>query len=132
MALTVVDREYIFASPFPYMFLAPQRNDVIVFGYPRDPRKKFVERIVGLPGEIVEVRDSKVWINRQPLREAETITAAEYDWGPATIGADEYFVLGDNRNQSSDSHSWGMLPAQNIVGKAWFTYWPPEEWGFVQ
>lgn len=125
--------QYLIVNKFVYRWLhPPQRGDVIVFEYPRSPDRDFIKRVIGLPGEKVEVRRGKVYINDRPLDEPYLNTLGSYDWGPQVIGPDEYFVLGDNRNNSSDSHSWGTLPKANIIGKAWVSYWPPKYWGLIE
>jgi signal peptidase I len=109
----------------------PQRGDVIVFHYPRDPSRDFIKRVIGLPNETVEVRNGDVYINGQLLPEPFGPNPASYSAPPTTLGSDELFVLGDNRNNSSDSHMWGPLPEHFIVGKAWVSYWPPQYWSIV-
>jgi len=123
--------QYLIVDKVSYKFRPPERGDIIVFKAPQSPDKNFVKRVIGLPGEKVEVRRGQVFINGRLLYEPYIDAHWGYNWGPATVGADEYFVLGDNRNNSSDSHSWGMLPKANIIGKAWFCYWPPQNWGFL-
>ncbi|MCS7286479.1 MAG: signal peptidase I [Anaerolineae bacterium] len=123
--------EYIMVNRLSYYFHPPQRGDVIVFRYPKDFRRTFIKRIIGLPGETVEIKWGKVYINGKPLNEPYPLAEATYSWGPTTVGPDEVFVLGDNRNFSSDSHNWGMLPIRYIVGKAWFCYWPPDRWRII-
>ncbi len=126
------DGQFLLVSKIEYMFHPPQRGDVIVFRYPNQPSRDFIKRIIGLPGDQVEIRNSQIIVNGGPLREIYPLNVGSYNFGPATLGAEEYFVLGDNRNNSSDSHSWGMLPTKNIIGKAWFSYWPPQWFGVVQ
>ena len=123
--------EYIIVNRLPYYFHPPQRGDVVVFRYPKDFRRTFIKRVIGLPGETVEVKNGKVYINGQPLYEPYPVAEASYSWGPATVGPGEVFVLGDNRNFSSDSHNWGMLPIRYIVGKALLCYWPPSRWRII-
>jgi len=86
----------------------------------------FVKRIVGLPGQEVEVKDQQVWINKRPLTESYITVQADYAWGPAVVPSESYFVLGDNRNASADSHVWGFLPRANLVGEAYKIYWPAQ------
>ena len=112
----------------------PQPQDIIVFTAPpkaveileAEPDALFVKRVIGLPGQQVEVRDGQVWIDQAPLVEAYTAAAPIYQWGPETVPSDAYFVLGDNRNESGDSHVWGFLPKENIMGEAYKIYWPAE------
>lgn len=123
--------QFLLVSKIQYLFAPPQRGDVIIFRYPLNEKKNFIKRVVGLPGEKVEIRAGKIFVNGVRIPEPYPYNFADYDWGPVTIGPDEYFVLGDNRPYSSDSHSWGMLPTRDIIGKAWVSYWPSDEWGVV-
>jgi len=107
----------------------PQRGDVIVFR--REGTREFIKRIIGVPGDTVEVRGGRVLINGTPLEEPYIAQPSAYSMGPRQIGPNEYFVLGDNRNNSSDSHNWGVITYSAIDGKAWLTYWPPKDWGLV-
>jgi signal peptidase I len=125
------DGQFLLVSKIQYLVAPPARGDVIVFRYPLNPKKNFIKRVIGLPGEKVEIRAGKVFVNNVRIPEPFPYNFADYDWGPVTVGSEEYFVLGDNRPESSDSHSWGMLPTKDIIGKAWVSYWPPNEWGVV-
>jgi signal peptidase I len=107
----------------------PERGDIIVFEPPTNRTDDYIKRIVGLPGEQIEIRGEAVWVDSVLLEEPYTIPGS-YS-GAWNLGDGEYFVLGDNRNNSSDSHNWGVLPEGNVVGKAWLCYWPPEKWGLV-
>ncbi|OGO53293.1 MAG: signal peptidase I [Chloroflexi bacterium RBG_16_68_14] len=122
-------------DPTRYVFRGPRRGDIVVFESPNEgpgqPERDFIKRIVGLPGETVEVRDCTVFINGRPLDEPYIVDPPRYDYGPATVPAGQFFVLGDNRNNSSDSHSWGPVPKENIIGQAWLTYWPFSSFGLV-
>ncbi len=110
----------------------PQRGDVIVFEPPNRPGEDYVKRIIGLPGETVTIEHGRVFINGEPLEEPFQPTPGTYTMPNAVvIPAGELFVLGDNRNNSNDSHNWGTLPTGNIVGRAWLSYWPPNEWGVI-
>lgn len=99
-------------------FGKPQRGDIVVFRAPRDKSEDYVKRIVALPGETVEIRRGAVLVNGQRIEEPYIATPAGYSRPAATLGPDEYFVLGDNRNNSSDSHVWGPVPGAEIIGKA--------------
>ncbi len=112
-----------------YLFHPPQRGEVVLFYFPRDTRQIYIKRVIGLPGETVEIRDGKVYINSRLIREPGTIPQARAPFGPLTIPANQYFVLGDNRNGSSDSRSGWTVPYSNIIGKAWLVYGRPWEWG---
>lgn len=109
----------------------PQRGDVIVFEPPNRPGEDYVKRIIGLPGETVEVRRGQVFINGQPLAEPFQPNPGSYNANPVVVPPGSVFVLGDNRNNSNDSHNWGPLPIEKIVGRAWVSYWPPSEWGVI-
>ncbi len=128
MEPTLHSGQYIIVSKLSYRLSDPQRGDIIVFRPPNAPREDYIKRIIGLPGEHVEIRDGAVWINGYRLEEPYIASPAPYT-GSWDLGPDEYFVLGDNRGGSSDSHSWGPLPRENIIGKAWLCYWPPQYWG---
>ncbi len=123
--------EYLIVNKALYALRPAERGDIIVFKAPKSPDKNFVKRIVGLPGEKVELKAGMVYVNDKLLYEPYIDARFGYSWGPAVVGTDELFVLGDNRNNSSDSHSWGMLPEVNVIGKAWICYWPPRSWGFL-
>jgi len=124
------DGQYLIVSRLSYWLGEPQRGDIVVFEPPNGASEDYIKRIVGLPGEQIEVRDGAVWVNGLRLDEPFVTSRVSYS-GSWQLGPDEYFVLGDNRANSSDSHSWGPLPRENIVGKAWLCYWPPQHWGLV-
>lgn len=131
MEPSLYDGQYVLVSKLSYRLGEPQRGDVIVFLPPNGAEDDYIKRIIGLPGERVEIHDGAVWINGARLEEPYTSAPLPYS-GSWVVGPGEYFVLGDNRPNSNDSHSWGMLPAENIVGRAWLCYWPPERWGPIQ
>lgn len=126
------DGEYVLISKVSYWFGSPRRGDVVVFRFPHDPSRDFIKRIIGLPGETIAIRDGRVFINGRPLEEPYIRGPMVYTYGPVTLGPEEYFVLGDNRNASNDSHNWGTLPRSAIIGKAWLIYWPPSRWGLIR
>jgi len=125
MLPTIEEGEYIMVSKAAYFFSEPQRGDIIVFDSPQDPKSDLIKRIIAVPGDTVEIRDDKVIVNGTPLAEPYTLEPPHYLMLPEEIPTGHYFVLGDNRNNSSDSHRGWTVPRQNIVGKAWITYWPP-------
>jgi len=125
------DGQYLIVNKLVYYLHPPQRGDIVVFHYPRNPRRDFIKRVIGLPGEKVEIRGEHIFINDKELEEPYAVHKGNYAWGPQVMGPDEYFVLGDNRNSSSDSHNWGPVPRGDIIGKAWISYWPPNYWGLV-
>lgn len=111
------------------------RGDIVVFWYPNDPDKSYVKRIIGMPGETVEIRYGRIYIDNQELH--ETYLNAEYNHNLPNLVAKKvephyYFVMGDNRDNSSDSRSWGLVPEKYIYGKAFFRYWRPADAGFLE
>jgi len=109
----------------------PRRGDVVIFEYPKDISRDFIKRVIGLPGETVEIRQGKVYINGQLMPEPFGPNPGSYSAPPVTVPAGEVYVMGDNRNNSSDSHIWGPLPINLIIGKALASYWPPQYWSLV-
>jgi signal peptidase I len=125
------DGQYLIASKVAYWLHTPERGDVVVLEPPnRNSSVPYIKRVIGLPGDLVEVRESRVWVNGIALNEPYISAPPNYG-GNWVVGEGEFFVLGDNRNNSSDSHSWGLLPDDQILGKAFFSYWPPEDWGRI-
>jgi signal peptidase I len=102
----------------------PQRGEVIVFRFPRDPSIDFVKRVIALPGEVIEIRDGTVHIDGVPLDEPYITARDTSTLQRREIGEKEYFVLGDNRRSSNDSRAWGPVPEANVLGKVWVVYWP--------
>jgi signal peptidase I len=131
MEPTLHTHQYVVVDTVGAESHSPQRGDVIVFHYPRDPRLEFVKRIVGLPGEKIAITRGRVWVNDQPLDEPYIREQPRYFWGPAQVPPNSLFVLGDNRNSSSDSHLWGPLPLNYVVGRAWFAYRPFAGWQWL-
>lgn len=133
------DREYILVNQMTYRIHPPKRGDTIIFKYPLDPREDYIKRIIGLPGETIEIEDGKVFVNGAQLlepylidEEVTLVNSSIEETLTATLKSNEYFVLGDNRNHSSDSRSWGVLPKKNIIGKAWFVIYPFKYEGFIK
>jgi len=114
-----------------YIFGGPQRGDVIVFLAPGQSDKDFIKRVIGLPGETIRIVNGQVFINGKPIDEPYLTHRATYDLEAKVIPPGNYFVLGDNRPNSSDSHLGWFVPANNLIGKAWVSYWPPTEWGVM-
>ena len=120
--------DYIMVSKATYFFGEPQRGDIIILHDPQDPNTDLIKRIIALPGDTVEVKDNTVFVNGTALVEPYVMEPPHYLMPLKEIPAGEYFVLGDNRNNSSDSHRGWTLPRKNIIGKTWITYWPPYRW----
>lgn len=115
-----------------YRLHPPRRGDVVVIKLPQHPVELLIKRVVGLPGETVEVRDGEVWINGQVLQEPYVAQLTQGSMAPRVVPEGMIFVLGDNRGYSNDSRSFGPVPLENVVGRAVFSYWPPGTIGFVQ
>ncbi len=128
------DREYLVIDELSYRFSEPQRGDIIVFRYPRDPSQYFIKRIIGLPGEKIELKEGKVYVSNREHPEGVAINEQLY-LNPSVetrsfgnnvfvLGNNQYFVLGDNRNSSRDSRDFGPVDRSFIVGRVWFRGWP--------
>jgi len=127
---TLQNNEYVFVNRLAYLIGEPQRGDIIVFSLPLDEKQDLIKRVIGLPGETISIQNNEVLVNGVKLEEPYIAQPPVYS-GEWTIGRDELFVLGDNRNASKDSHQWGVLPIKNVIGKAVLIYWPPSEWKFI-
>jgi signal peptidase I len=132
MQPTLFPGDYVIVNKLAYRFNhAPQRGDVIVFKYPPNPDAiPYIKRVIGLPGDQVHIADGKVYINDQQMLEPwlKVTTNRGGDW---SVPAGQLFVMGDNRNNSSDSRSWGFVPFENIIGRAEVIYLPPQHWAFL-
>lgn len=114
-----------------YPFGGPQRGDIIVFQFPGTPDRDFIKRVIGLPGDTIQIDHGKVYRNGVLLDEEYIRAVPSYSLPAQKVPEGNYFVLGDNRPNSSDSHIWGFVPEANAIGKAWVSYWPPNQWGVV-
>jgi len=130
MIPTLEDGEFVLVSKLNYRFGDVERGDIIVFHYPMDPEQELIKRVIGLPGDTVNVQNGIVSVNGQSLEEPYIAAAPAYS-GEWMVPDGHLFVLGDNRNDSSDSHSWGYLPFDKVVGKAVVIYWPPPFWKVI-
>jgi signal peptidase I len=131
MQPTLFAGNFVVVNKLSYRFGVPNRGDIIVFRFPPDPDiDPYIKRVIGLPGERVLVEDGKVIINGVRISEPylETRTQQGGEW---TVPQDALFVMGDNRNNSSDSRAWGVVPIENVIGKAFIVYWPPEKWDLL-
>lgn len=132
MEPTLMVNDRILVAKFLYRFEPVARGDVIVFRYPLNPQRDFVKRVMGRPGERAQLKEGVVYVDSQRISEkGYTIKPDFGNYGPVTVPRGEYFVLGDNRNNSEDSRFFGYVPRANIIGKAIFIYWPPQRIGFV-
>jgi len=138
MEPTFENGDYLIIDEISYKFRDPQRGEVIVFKYPNDLSQRYIKRIIGLPGETVEIKEGKVIIYNQSgeqiLEETEYLNFSIYTPGDIwmTLGEEEYFVLGDNRAASLDSRRWGSLPEDYIVGQVFLRAWPFTAWAKVE
>ena len=135
----ILVNKFIYGAKIPFtQFLTPQfapfkRGDVVVFIYPEDPKKDFIKRLIGLPGETVEIKNGSVYVNDQPLLDPEFSQRFYYNKGDfgqegrkIIVPPENFFVMGDNSASSKDSRYWGFVPRKNILGKAMVIYWPPQ------
>jgi signal peptidase I len=131
MAPLLSDQERIFINKFVYRFEPIQRGDVVVFWYPLDHSKSFIKRVIGLPGESVEIRQGAVYVNGKIVPEPYVPRQYEdlSDFGPVRVAKDSYFVMGDHRISSNDSRVFGSVGSQFIYGRAVFAYWPVDHFG---
>ena len=124
------DEQFLVVNRLAYRWKEPQRGDIIVFRFPSDPKRRFIKRVIGLPSDVVSVDDGQLYVNGLALDEPYITDAPRYqgDW---RLSPYEVFVLGDNRNNSSDSQNWGPLHVDEIIGKAILAYWPLETVGLI-
>jgi signal peptidase I len=115
-----------------YRLHGPRRGDIVVLKSPQQSSELLIKRVIGLPGETVEIRQGRVYINGQELDEPYLERPVGGNWGPIIVSPLHVFVLGDNRSFSNDSRAFGMVPIENIVGRAWVSYWPLDEVGAVR
>jgi signal peptidase I len=130
----LADQSRLFVNKFVYRFDEIHRGDVVVFRYPGDPTKSYIKRIIGLPGDTVEIRRGEVYVNGERLEEPYVIpeyrgSQSAKEW---QVGAESFYVLGDHRSSSNDSRAWGTVPRNYIYGKAQLIYWPLARWGLLE
>jgi signal peptidase I len=126
MAPTLADQDRLVVNKLTYLLHAPQRGDVVMLYYPEDPDKSFVKRVIGEPGDVIRIVDGHVFVNDVAL--LDSFVSPQFrshdDFGPSTVPMGYYFVMGDHRNNSSDSRVWGPVPKKYIVGRVQLRWWP--------
>lgn len=130
--LEIDDR--LIVEKISYRFRKPKRGDVVVFSptetlREQDYKEAFIKRVIGIPGDVVEVKDGKVFVNNKKIDEKYIKEPPNYQYSPTKVPEGEYLVLGDNRNNSYDSHYWGFVPLENLIGRATVRFWPPDRLG---
>jgi signal peptidase I len=129
MEPTLNPGDFVAVNKLSYQLSQIHRGDIIVFRYPPAPdQEPYIKRVIGLPGEIIRIENGKVFVNGALVKE-NYLKENTMHGGKWQIPEDAVFVMGDNRNNSSDSRVWGMVPLENIIGKGVFVYWPPDKWG---
>jgi signal peptidase I len=124
--------QWLVINKMAYHFHPPERGDIIILRPPQNPGGiPYIKRVIGLPGETLEIRSGSTYINGILLEEPYTKEPARRPFNPQIITPEHYFVMGDNRNGATDSRVWGLVPRENIIGKAWICYWPTSKWGTV-
>ncbi len=126
MKPTLNPGEFLLVNKLAYKLGDVDHGDIVIFHYPLNPAEDYIKRVIGTPGDVVEITNGNVSVNGYTLTE-DYISAPPSYSGTWTVPADSIFVLGDNRNQSSDSHTWGMVPMDNVLGRALVVYWPFSE-----
>jgi signal peptidase I len=130
METTLPNQSYILTDRLAYRQNDPQRGDIVIFSFPLDPKQDLIKRVIGLPGETIAVKNGTVTINSTPLEEPYITDPPLYN-GTWVVPEGHFFVLGDNRNDSRDSHQWGFLPRENIIAKAVWIYYPLDHFGKI-
>ncbi|MFT5195755.1 MAG: signal peptidase I [Cellvibrionaceae bacterium] len=130
MQPTLQEGEYLIVNRLSYFLDEPERGDIIVLHFPNDRSRDFIKRIIGLPGDTIAISNGEVRVNDILIEEPyiKDTSPNNQTW---LVTEDHYFVMGDNRRNSSDSRSWSFLPEDDIIGQAWVVYWPPKDWQFV-
>ena len=125
------DGQRLLVNKAVYIFHEPERGDVVIFQPPENSEEDYIKRIIALPGDTVEVKTGAVYVNGSKLDEPYINNPPHYPLEPQEIPKGKYFVLGDNRNNSHDSHNGWVVPRENMVGKAWLSIWPPAKLGVI-
>ena len=134
MRPTLQSRERLVVNKFVYRFRAPERGEVLVFRYPKDPSRDFIKRVIAVPGDTIEIKDGRVFVNQQLMNEPYILSKTRGDYPLATVPAGHIFVMGDNRNNSEDSRfaDVGFVPYELIKGKAMLVFWPVDQFKTLQ
>lgn len=130
MEPTLFKDNYVMINKLGYKIGSPDRGDIVVFRYPLNPDEQYIKRVVGLPGDRIHISGGEVFVNDEQLLEPY-ISVQTKSGGNWVIPEDSLFVMGDNRNNSRDSRFWGVVPFENLVGRAFAVYWPPENWRMI-
>lgn len=136
MQPTFFTGQVLMISRLNYMITAPQRGEIVVFNPPnaRPDDSPYIKRLIGMPGDTVEIRDTQVYVNGQALNETYINEPCQPNKCPDrswTLGPNEYFLMGDNRNRSEDSRAFGAVTRDRLIGEALIRYWPPRDWGII-
>jgi signal peptidase I len=136
MEPTLEINDRLIIDKLSYTFTNPQRGDIVVFNptatlEQQNFKDAFIKRVIGLPGEKIQVKEGKVFINDKPIEENYTKEIPNYTWGPKVVPDNSYVVFGDNRNNSYDSHYWNFVPREKIIGRAIVRFWPPNRVGEI-
>ncbi len=136
MEPTLQINDRLIIEKISYHFQDPERGDVVVFNPTQTLKAQnfndaFIKRVIGTPGDKVEVKAGHVYVNNQLIQEDYIAQPPDYEFGPATVPEGNYLVLGDNRNNSYDSHYWGYVPKQNLIGRAFVRFWPVDRMGAI-
>jgi signal peptidase I len=139
MVPTLFTGDRLVVEKVSYWFHPPQRGDIVVFNPPIrlqelgfDKNEALIKRVIGQPGQTIQIQTGQVLLDNQLLEENYTAEAPAYEMMPLQIPEGSFFVMGDNRNNSNDSHVWGPLPQQQIIGRAIFRFWPPDRMGLIE
>ena len=133
-------KQYILTNIIVLQFQRPKLGDVVIFRAPKDPEKDYIKRVIGLPDDTIYIKDGQVYLNGKLLNEERYVNPSIKTYGgtfipdgqTVTVSKDSYFVMGDNRLESSDSREWGFVTLKSIIGQSFFTYWPLNQIGTIK
>jgi len=124
MEPTLHNNERLIANKISYRFERPERGEIIIFRPPLEIKRNYIKRIIGIPGDKIEIANGEIYLNDKKLEEPYVKNRSYENMPPTIVPDDSFFVLGDNRPNSSDSRYWGFVPRKNVVGRAWIVFWP--------